>query len=166
MCTVDREIASSDPIRSATLLGVCHGHGKTANAASAVFPPLLLPLPSPLPGPRAPRRGLRRMSGMAIVIRRRTVVRVLIFAGLAFLFKLLISPSSDASSVSSLYDSPDPTEIRKRNVLDLAFRSDKLLDARKHQFLQVRMGRDERPDLFKDIIDDGVQDYWERFQKP
>ncbi|RPD59516.1 hypothetical protein L227DRAFT_628170, partial [Lentinus tigrinus ALCF2SS1-6] len=35
---------------------------------------------------------------------------------------------------------------------------------RKYQFLQVRMGRDERTDLFKD--DDGVRDYWEWFQKP
>ncbi|KAI0942409.1 hypothetical protein AcW1_003049 [Taiwanofungus camphoratus] len=28
------------------------------------------------------------------------------------------------------------------------------------------MGRDDRPDLFSDIIRDGVLDYWERFQKP
>ena len=50
--------------------------------------------------------------------------------------------------------------------MDYVTRSDKQLDARKLQFLQVRMGRDDRPDLFSNIIDDGVQDYWERFQKP
>ncbi|KAI0665487.1 cryptococcal mannosyltransferase 1-domain-containing protein [Trametes maxima] len=80
---------------------------------------------------------------MALIIRRRTVVRVLGLAVFAFLVK-----------------------IRKQNVLDLVTGADKQLDARKHKFLQARMGRDERPDLFADIIDDGVQDYWERFQKP
>ncbi|TFK80215.1 hypothetical protein K466DRAFT_667775 [Polyporus arcularius HHB13444] len=98
---------------------------------------------------------------MALVVRRRTVVRVLVLAALALAFKLLVAPSSNAATASV-----DPTEIRKRNVLDLAFRSDKLLDARKHPFLQVRMGRDDRPDLFNDLVDHGVQDYWERFQKP
>ncbi|OBZ73255.1 hypothetical protein A0H81_07012 [Grifola frondosa] len=63
-------------------------------------------------------------------------------------------------------NSPDPKEIRKQNVLDLVTRSDKPLDARKHKFLQARMGRDERPDLFTDVIQSGVRDYWERFQKP
>ena len=103
---------------------------------------------------------------MALVIRRRTIVRVLIFAALGLLFKLLVTSPSDASAVSSFYRSADPKEIRKQNVLDLVTRSDKQLDARKHEFLQVRMGRDDRPDLFSDMIDHGVEDYWERFQKP
>ena len=51
-------------------------------------------------------------------------------------------------------------------MLDLVTRGEKVLDARKHKFLQVRMGRDERPDLFSDTINDGIMDYWERFEKP
>ncbi len=78
---------------------------------------------------------------------------------------LIVSPSSPASSVTSLYGS-DPKEIKKQGVLDLMSRGEKGLDARKHQFLQVRMGRDDRPDLFSDTIDDGLTDYWDRFQKP
>ena len=104
---------------------------------------------------------------MALVIRRRTLVRVAFFAFIGFSVKLLFfSSGSDPASVSSFYGPTDPNEIRKQNVLDLMTGSDKQLDARKLQFLQVRMGRDDRPDLFSNIIDDGVQDYWERFQKP
>ena len=103
---------------------------------------------------------------MALVIRRRTLVRVLIFAALGLLFKLLVASPDTSVAVSSFYGPVDPKEIRKQNVLDLVRRSDKQLDARKHEFLQVRMGRDDRPDLFSDVIGDGVQDYWERFQKP
>lgn len=73
---------------------------------------------------------------------------------------------SHADSVPSFYGPGDPSEIRKQNVFDLVTGSDKQLDARNLPFLQVRMGRDDRPDLFSSLIDDGVQDYWERFQKP
>ena len=106
------------------------------------------------------------MPDKALVVHRRTLLRVLILAALGLLFKLVVSPPSASSSVSSFYVSADPKEIRKQNVLDLVTRSDKQLDARKHEFLQVRMGRDERPDLLADVINDGVQDYWERFQQP
>ncbi|CAL1702469.1 unnamed protein product [Somion occarium] len=68
-------------------------------------------------------------------------------------------------SFAAFYAS-DPQEIRKQGVLDLVTRAEKGLDARKHKFLQVRMGRDEREDLFGDVIRDGTLDYWERFQKP
>ena len=103
---------------------------------------------------------------MALVIRRRTLLRVLFFAAIGLFVKLFFFSHDDSHSVSSFYGSVDPNEIRKQNVLDLVTGSDKQLDARKLGFLQVRMGRDDRPDLFSDIIDDGVQDYWERFQKP
>ena len=103
---------------------------------------------------------------MAIIIRRRTVLRVLALAGFAFLVKVLVSSPSSSASVASLYGPSDPKEIRKQNVLDIVTGADKQLDARKHKFLQARMGRDERPDLFTEVINDGVQDYWERFQKP
>ncbi|KAL5522230.1 hypothetical protein ACEPAF_2087 [Sanghuangporus sanghuang] len=56
-------------------------------------------------------------------------------------------------------------EIRRQGVLDLVARSDKL-DVQKYDFLQVRIGRDERPDLFTNIVQDGLDDFWERFEKP
>lgn len=101
---------------------------------------------------------------MAIALRRRSLIRILLFLGVVVLFKVLISQSSTAS-VSSLYGS-DPQQIQKQGVLDLVTRGEKSLDARKHKFLQVRVGRDERPDLFSDTIGDGILDFWERFQKP
>ncbi|OSX62880.1 hypothetical protein POSPLADRAFT_1046270 [Postia placenta MAD-698-R-SB12] len=69
-------------------------------------------------------------------------------------------------SSSAVAAFPNSQEIRKQNVLDLVARSDKPLDARKYKFLQARMGRDERKDLFHDVIRSGVLDFWERFQKP
>ncbi|KAJ2986324.1 hypothetical protein NUW54_g9813 [Trametes sanguinea] len=103
---------------------------------------------------------------MAVAIRRRTVLRILALAGFAFLVKLLVSSPASSRSVSGFYSPSDPKEIRKQNVLDIVTGADKQLDARKYEFLQARLGRDERPDLFTDIINDGVEDYWERFQKP
>ncbi|KAL1943764.1 hypothetical protein VTO73DRAFT_4209 [Trametes versicolor] len=103
---------------------------------------------------------------MALIIRRRTVLRVLGLAVFAFVVKVLVASPANSPSVSSLYGTSDPNEIRKQNVLDLVTGSDKQLDARKHKFLQARIGRDDRSDLFADIVNDGVQDYWERFQKP
>lgn len=44
--------------------------------------------------------------------------------------------------------------------------ADKHLDAHKFPFLQARFGRDNRPDLFDDEIEDGILDFWTRFQKP
>lgn len=103
---------------------------------------------------------------MAIAIRRRSLVRILLLLGCAVIVRfLVVSPSSPASSVASLY-AADPQEIRKQGVLDLVTRGEKALDARKHTFLQVRMGRDEREDMLTDSVRDGVFDYWDRFQKP
>ena len=103
---------------------------------------------------------------MSLTIRRRSFVRILLFAGCVVVLRFLVgSSSSSASSVASLYDT-EHQEIQKHGVLDLVTRGEKGLDARKHKFLQVRMGRDERPDLFTDTVDDGIIDYWERFQKP
>ncbi|KAH9942606.1 cryptococcal mannosyltransferase 1-domain-containing protein [Amylocystis lapponica] len=98
-------------------------------------------------------------------IRRRSIIRVLLLVAAALLVRLLVASPYPASSVSSLYSS-DSQEIQKQNVLDLVTGSDKQLDARKYKFLQARMGRDERQDVFSGMIRDGVLDYWERFQKP
>lgn len=43
---------------------------------------------------------------------------------------------------------------------------DKTLNVHKHRFLQARVGRDNTPDIFDDLIMDGVRDHWERFQLP
>lgn len=102
---------------------------------------------------------------MAFSLRRRSLFRLLILAALALFVRLIVlSPSSPAAKVTSFYSS-DPLEIQKQGVLDLVTR-EKSLDARKHKFLQARMGRDEREDLFSELIGNGLQDYWERFQKP
>ncbi|KAH8105455.1 cryptococcal mannosyltransferase 1-domain-containing protein [Cristinia sonorae] len=103
---------------------------------------------------------------MAVAIRRRSLFRLLLFIAAILIIRLLFfSPSSPASKVASSFYYSDPQEIQKQGVLDLVTR-EKSLDARKHKFLQVRMGRDQRSDLFSDIIDNGLEDYWSRFQKP
>ena len=105
---------------------------------------------------------------MAFSFRRRSLVRVLLLVSFALFVRLFIfSPSSPAASVTSkFYYASDPQEIQKQGVLDLVTGKEKALDARKHTFVQVRLGRDEREDLFSDVIRDGVLDYWDRFQKP
>lgn len=104
---------------------------------------------------------------MAFSFRRRSLVRVLLLVSFALFVRLFIfSPSFPAASVTSKFYASDPQEIQKQGVLDLVTGKEKALDARKHTFLQVRLGRDEREDLFSDVIRDGVVDYWERFQKP
>ncbi|EJD00581.1 uncharacterized protein FOMMEDRAFT_127244 [Fomitiporia mediterranea MF3/22] len=92
---------------------------------------------------------------MAIILRRRNLTRIFWIASLAVLARLLFF--SPAKSVSP--------EIRRQGVLDLVARSDRL-DVQKYDFLQVRIGRDERPDLFSDFIQDGLEDFWKRFEKP
>ncbi|KAI5981519.1 glycosyltransferase family 69 protein [Pisolithus marmoratus] len=37
---------------------------------------------------------------------------------------------------------------------------------RGYNVLERRVGRDERPDIFDDLVTDGVRDYWNRFQFP
>lgn len=93
---------------------------------------------------------------MPIIIRRRSLTRVFWIACLLVLVKLLFFSSSKS----------EQPEIRRQGVLDLVAGSDKLLDVQKHDFLQVRMGRDERPDFFSDVVRDGVDDFWYHFEKP
>ncbi|GJJ14286.1 hypothetical protein Clacol_008550 [Clathrus columnatus] len=58
-------------------------------------------------------------------------------------------------------------EIRGHNVLErVVSRSNSVLDVRKHPFLQAHIGRDEYDDFFNNVITNGADDYWERFQKP
>ncbi|EIM85159.1 uncharacterized protein STEHIDRAFT_60534 [Stereum hirsutum FP-91666 SS1] len=93
---------------------------------------------------------------MAFLFRRRNATRIITVASLVLLAKVI-------------FTSPPPAqtqEIQEQNVLDLVSRSDNVLDVRRHKFLQTRMGRDEGQDIFSDIVMNGVDDYWERFQKP
>lgn len=103
---------------------------------------------------------------MAFSFRRRSLVRILLLVAFALLVRLFFFSPSSPASVASFYHTSDPQEIQKQGVLDLVTGKEKALDARKHTFLQVRLGRDEREDLLSDVIRDGVVDYWERFQKP
>lgn len=93
---------------------------------------------------------------MPIIIRRRSLTRVFWLACLLVLVKLLFFSSSKS----------EQPEIRRQGVLDLVAGSDKLLDVQKHDFLQVRMGRDERLDFFSDVVRDGVDDFWYHYEKP
>ena len=90
------------------------------------------------------------------MLQRRRLTRVFWVVVLAILVRLLFFNNSGPKNAP---------EIRRQGVLDLVARSDRL-DVQKHDLLQVRIGRDERHDLFTDIIDDGMDDFWERFQKP
>ena len=91
-----------------------------------------------------------------IVLRRRHLVRVLIgVAAIVVARYTLFAPSK----------AKEP-EIRKQGVFDLVARSDKPLDVQRYDFLQMRMGRDDRPDLLSNVVRDGADDYWERFEYP
>ena len=92
---------------------------------------------------------------MASLFRRRNLTRVFWIIALIILVRLLFV--SDKT--------PESPQIRRQGVLELVARSDKL-DVHKHDFLQVRIGRDERPDFFSDVIHDGIDDFWERYQMP
>ena len=94
---------------------------------------------------------------MSIVLRKRNISRIFVVVCIAFAVRYLFSPSSSTANSG---------EIRKHGVMDLVSRSDRVLDVQRHEFLQVRMGRDERGDIFQKYMRDGVDDFWERFEKP
>jgi len=96
--------------------------------------------------------------GCPMFLRRRSLSRIVII--------LLIPLGLHFYLKSSWFTTTDPSEIQENNVLDIVTGSGDLLDARKHKFLQVRIGRDERSDMFSDVISNGLLDYWARFQKP
>jgi hypothetical protein len=59
-------------------------------------------------------------------------------------------------------------EIQQNNYLErvIARGADKVLDVQSYPFLQARFGRDERPDLMSDFVDDGTEGFWNKFQLP
>ena len=98
---------------------------------------------------------------MPLTFRRRNFSRLLFLFAFAFLARLIFFPSS--LSKPSL--SPDH-EIKKHSFFERATRPDKSLNIQKHKFLQARMGRDEREGILGKTIQNGIDDYWERFQEP
>ncbi|RSH85180.1 capsular associated protein [Saitozyma podzolica] len=85
--------------------------------------------------------------------------RLAIRGALAFLVILLLRAVFFSGS-------PPAEEIQSHGVLERVLINDKYLDVSKYPFLQSRLGRDERPDLFDQEISDGIWDFWSRFQKP
>jgi hypothetical protein len=102
---------------------------------------------------------------VGIAFRRRSLTRILIILGLAFFARYVFFPSSSSASPSS-FGSSHSHEIQGHNFLEKATRADKTLNVQKHPFLQARMGRDERPELMGNVVQNGMRDYWERFQLP
>ncbi|TFK25848.1 capsular associated protein [Coprinopsis marcescibilis] len=94
-------------------------------------------------------------------IRRRTLSRLAFLFTFVFVVRMLFfQPSSSPKSKSG------GVEIKEHNFIERATRPDRSLNVHRHPFLQARIGRDETPDMFSELIENGLQDYWERFQLP
>lgn len=100
-----------------------------------------------------------------MAIRRRTLSRLAFIFAAVFAVRMIFFPSSPSSS-SSGKSRQDNYEIKEHNFIERATTRDKTLNVQKHAFLQARMGRDDGADMFDELISNGIQDYWERFQLP
>ena len=96
---------------------------------------------------------------MAFGFRRRNLTRIFFLISAAILIHFA-TKSRHSSKSTKLH------EIQGHGVLDFVHGSENVLDTRRYGFLQSRFGRDEREGLMGDIVRNGVDDYWERFQKP
>jgi hypothetical protein len=97
---------------------------------------------------------------MAITITpgaQRLAVRTFLAITALLILRSLIFPSSPKDTSKS---------IQSPGVIERVLLADKYLDVHKYPFLQHREGRDDRPDLFDAEVNDGIADYWNRFQKP
>lgn len=95
---------------------------------------------------------------MPIIItpgQQRLAVRIALGVFLIVVFRSILFPSSQ-----------EPKEIQSHGVIERVLLTDKYLDVHKYPFLQHRTGRDDRTDLFDKEVNDGVMDFWTRFQKP
>jgi hypothetical protein len=101
---------------------------------------------------------------MVVSFRRRNLSRLLFLFTFAFFVRLILFPSQSTGS-GSTHSSSDH-QIKRHNFIERATRPDKSLNIQKHKFLQARMGRDEREGLLGQIILNGIEDYWLRFQEP
>ncbi|KAJ2932693.1 hypothetical protein H1R20_g4389, partial [Candolleomyces eurysporus] len=101
-------------------------------------------------------------------LRRRSISRLLFFVAVFFLVYILFFSSSSSldGTAKGKRKGRGDYQIKEHNFIERATRPDKSLNVQKHPFLQARMGRDERDDMFNELIYNGQQDYWERFQMP
>ena len=99
---------------------------------------------------------------MAVVaFRRRTLLRFLLLAVVSLLIRFTFFPSQEPEVLKS-----QSHQIQGHNFIERNTRPDKSLNVQRHPFLQARMGRDEKEDIFSNLVRTGVRDYWERFQRP
>jgi hypothetical protein len=99
---------------------------------------------------------------MVLSLRRRSLTRLFYIVVLGLTVRYLFFSSSSSSSPSASADQ----EIRSHGVFERVTGLDRSLNVQKHKFLQARIGRDERDDLFGDVVRNGMNDFWERYQKP
>ncbi len=88
---------------------------------------------------------------------QRLTIRIVLGVTAFLVFRSVFFPSSSSDGDKA---------IQSHGVLERVLLADKFLDVHKYPFLQHREGRDERPDLFDREVNDGVADFWNRFQKP
>lgn len=98
---------------------------------------------------------------MALTLRRQTLSRLLFLILIALFVKLLFFPAQQSFQRRS-----NAHQIKEHNFIERATRPDRSLNVHRHPFLQARMGRDEKEDIFSGLVRNGVWDYWERFQMP
>ena len=93
--------------------------------------------------------------------RRRTLLRFLLLAAVSLIIRLTFFPYRRTTVLKS-----NSHQIKGHNFIERATRPDKSLDVQRHPFLQARIGRDEKEDIFSNLVRTGIRDYWERFQRP
>lgn len=85
---------------------------------------------------------------------QRLLIRVALFITGVLLFR-------------SIFSKPQKKEeIQSHGMFQRVLMADRYLDTAKHPWLQSRIGRDERPDMFDEEIADGIMDFWTNYQKP
>ena len=97
----------------------------------------------------------------ALSFRRRTLLRFLILVAVSLLIRFTFFPDQQSKALKS-----NSHLIKGHNFIERATRPDKSLDVQRHPFLQARIGRDEKEDIFSDLVRTGIRDYWDRFQRP
>ncbi|KAJ8521287.1 hypothetical protein ONZ45_g1983 [Pleurotus djamor] len=102
---------------------------------------------------------------MTLSLRRRSLTRLFFLLSAVFALRLFFFSSSSSSTHTSLRI-PNSHEIQKHSILERATGHDRTLNVQTHRFLQSRMGKDEREDMFSDLVRNGARDWWERFQLP
>ncbi|RDB24274.1 hypothetical protein Hypma_008551 [Hypsizygus marmoreus] len=101
---------------------------------------------------------------MVPTLRRRSLSRLLFIVTSLFFIRLFFFSSSSSTTSETIQSSA--YQIKEHNFIERATRPDKSLNVQRHKFLQARMGRDDREGVLGQIIQNGVRDYWERFQLP